>query len=159
METSSIKTPFPGRVSVPSSFVSLFIFYVLSYLLSKTMGCFSGRLMSSASDQKLFCEVCSAFNYSFDEFVGEKVVSPSYSSAILASPCHSSLLFVSVLRFGAGTIVLGTVHSESLTTSLRFQNLWHIQVVYTIGCDRRVSCPSPILLLTCCVLSAISSPE
>ena len=50
------------------------------------MGCFSGRLMSSASDQKLFCEICSAFNYSFDEFVGEKVVSRSYSSAILAPP-------------------------------------------------------------------------
>ena len=84
METSSIKTPFPGRVSVPSSFVSLFIFYILSYLLSKTMGCFSGCLMCSASDQKLLCEVCSVFSCSFDEFVGEKVVSPSYSSAILA---------------------------------------------------------------------------
>ena len=34
------------------------------------------RLMSSASDQKLFCEVCSAFSCSFNEFVGEKVVSP-----------------------------------------------------------------------------------
>ena len=55
-------------------------------LLSKTMGCFSGCLMSSASDQKLFCEVCSAFNCSFDEFVGEKVVSQSYSSTILAPP-------------------------------------------------------------------------
>ena len=42
--------------------------------------------MSSASDQKLFCEICSAFNCSFDEFVGEKVVSPSYSSAILDPP-------------------------------------------------------------------------
>ena len=72
----------PGQDSLPgtdllSSFVSLFIFYVLSYLLSKTMGCFSGCLMTSASDQKLFCEVCSVFSYSFDEFVGEKVVSPS----------------------------------------------------------------------------------
>ena len=81
-----IKTPFPGWISVPSSFVSLFIFYMLPYLLSKMMGCFSGCLMSSASSQKLFCEVCSAFKYSFDEFVGEKVVSPSYSSAILAPP-------------------------------------------------------------------------
>ena len=80
LETSSIKTP------ILSSFVSLFIFYILSYLLSKTMGCFSGCLMTSASDQKLFCEVCSAFSYFFDEFVGEKVVSPSYSSAILAPP-------------------------------------------------------------------------
>ena len=84
LEISSIKTPFPGWISVLSSFVFLFIFYILSYLLSKTIGCFSGRLMTSSSDQKLFCEVCSAFSYSFDEFVGEKVVSLSYSSAILA---------------------------------------------------------------------------
>ena len=82
LETSSITTPFPGRVSVPSSFVSLFIFYILSYLLLKMMGCFSGCLMSSTSDQKLFCGVCSAFKCSLDEFVGEKVVSPSYSSTI-----------------------------------------------------------------------------
>ena len=70
--TRQCKTPSPGRISVLSSFVSLFIFYVLSYRLSKTMGCFSGHLMTSASDQKLFCEVCSASGYSFDEFVGEK---------------------------------------------------------------------------------------
>ena len=53
------------------------------------MGCFSGRLMSAASDQKLFCELCSPFNCSFDEFVGEKVVSPSYSSTILTPPLSS----------------------------------------------------------------------
>ena len=48
------------------------------------MGCLSGCLMSSASIQKLFFffGICSAFKGSFDEFVGEKVVSPSYSSAI-----------------------------------------------------------------------------
>ena len=86
-------TPFPGRVSAPSSFVPLFIFYILSYLLSKTMGCFSGCLMSSTSGHKLFCEVCSVFKCSFHEFVGEKVVSPSYSSAILASPPTLHLLF------------------------------------------------------------------
>ena len=79
-------TPFLGWVSVPSSFVSLFIFYILSYLLLKMMGYFPGHLMSSARDQKLFCGVCSVFKCSFDEFVGEKVVSLSYSSAILAPP-------------------------------------------------------------------------
>ena len=56
------------------------------FLLSpfKDLGCFSGCLMSSASIQKLFCGIYSAFKYSFDEFVGEKVFSPPYSSAILA---------------------------------------------------------------------------
>ena len=74
----------PGGISIPNSFVSLFVFYIFSYLLLKTMGCFSGCLMSSASVQKLFCGVCSAFKCSFNEFVGEKVVSLSYSSSILA---------------------------------------------------------------------------
>ena len=68
------RIPFPGRSSLPTSFVSLFIFYIFSYLFSKTMVCFSGCLMSSASIQKLFCGVCSALKCSFEEFVREKVV-------------------------------------------------------------------------------------
>ena len=79
--------PLSSQGGSPSlALLSLFIFYVLSYLVLKTMGCFSGRLMSSASDQKLFCEVCTTFKCSFSEFVGEKLVSPSYSSTILAPP-------------------------------------------------------------------------
>ena len=77
------KTPFLGQISVPTSFASLFIFYIFSYLLLKTMGCLSGCLMSSASIQKLFCGICSAFKYFSNEFMGEKVVSPSYSSSML----------------------------------------------------------------------------
>ena len=83
LETSLFfKTPFLGRSSIPTSFVSLFVFYIFSYLLSKIMGCFSGCLVSSAGIQKLFCGIYSAFKCSFDEFVEEKVVSLSYSSAI-----------------------------------------------------------------------------
>ena len=47
------------------------------------MICFSGCLMSSANIQKLLCKIYSALKCSFDEFVGEKVVSLSYSSTIL----------------------------------------------------------------------------
>ena len=85
---SPFKTPSLGWISVPTSFVSLSIFYILSYLLSKTMGCLSGCLMSSASIQKLFCGICSTFKCSFNELVREKVVCSSYSSAILG-PCPS----------------------------------------------------------------------
>ena len=67
-----------------------FVFYIFPYLLSKTMGCFSGCLMSSAGIQKLFCGIYSAFKCSFDGFVREKVVSPPYSSAILGPPPISS---------------------------------------------------------------------
>ena len=84
LETSLfLKTLFPGRSSIPTSFASLFIFYFFSYLLLKTMGCFSGCLLSSASIQKLFCGIYSMLKCSFDEFVRQKVVSLSYSSTIL----------------------------------------------------------------------------
>ena len=93
VETSLFfKTPFPGWISVPTSFVSLFVFYILSYLLSKTVGCLSGCLMSSASIQKLFCGICLVFECSFDEFVEEKVVSLFYSSAILGPPLRMLFL-------------------------------------------------------------------
>ena len=45
--------------------------------------------MSSAGIQKLFCGIYTAFKCSFDEFVREKVVSLSYSSAILGPPSVS----------------------------------------------------------------------
>ena len=80
------KTPFPGGSSVHTSLDSFFVFYIFCYLLLKTMGCFSGCLLSSISIQKLFCGIYSPFKCFFDEFVGEKVVSLSYSSAILGPP-------------------------------------------------------------------------
>ena len=63
-----------------------FVFYSLSYVFLKRMGCLSGCLVPSTSIQKLFCGSCSAFKWSFNEFVGEKVVSPPYSSTILRLP-------------------------------------------------------------------------
>ena len=70
------------------------------FLLSpfEELGCFSGCLMSSAGIQNLFCEIYSMFKCSFDEFVGEKVFSPSYSSAILAPPPAVGLILRKTLR-------------------------------------------------------------
>ena len=86
LETSLfLRLPFQDRAP---SLVSFLVFYIFSYLFLKTMGCFSGCLMSSASIQKLFCGICSVFKYSFNEFVEEKVVSPSYSSTILGPPYY-----------------------------------------------------------------------
>ena len=61
------------------------------------MSCFSGCLMSSAGIQKLFCGIYSALKCSLDEFVGEKVVSPSYSSTILGPTLR--LLFWKLLKY------------------------------------------------------------
>ena len=70
----------------PSLFCPFFCLLYFSLPPFEDLGCFSGCLISSAGIQKLFCGIYSAFKCSFDEFVGEKVFSPSYSSAILAPP-------------------------------------------------------------------------
>ena len=49
---------FPSQDRAPSApLLSHFVFYIFSYLFLKTMGYFSGCLMSSASIQKLFCGI------------------------------------------------------------------------------------------------------
>ena len=73
-------------------------------LFLKTMICFSGCLMSSSSIQKLFHGIYSALKCSFDEFVGEKVISPSYSSAILGPPPLSSNINIDDVAKNLGVI-------------------------------------------------------
>ena len=84
---------FPGVWKLRPSLFCLF-FCLLYFFLPpfKELGCFSGCLMSSAGIQKLFCGIYSAFKCSFDEFVGEKVLSPSYTSATLAPPQYTSIV-------------------------------------------------------------------
>ena len=98
LETSLFKTTFPGWSSLPTSFVSFLVFYIFFYLFLKTMSCFSGCLTSSASIQELFCGIYSALKCSFHEFVGEKVVSPSYFSAIFF-PLWPGLVVVFSISF------------------------------------------------------------
>ena len=106
----------PSQDGAPSlPLFSLFLSF-FSFLLSKTMGCFSGCLMSSAGIQKLFCGIYSAFKCSFDEFVGEKVVSPSYSSTILGPP--SRIDWFNLLA------VQGTLKSLLQHHSLKASILW-----------------------------------
>ena len=87
LETSLFfKTHFRGWSSVPTLLSFFFCLLYFFLALFEELGCFSGCLMSSAGIQKLFCGIYSTFKCSFDEFVGEKVFSLSYSSVILAPP-------------------------------------------------------------------------
>ena len=47
--------PFPGRGSLPTSFVSFFVFYIFSYLFLKTMVCFSGCTTGAPSQADVDC--------------------------------------------------------------------------------------------------------
>ena len=95
-------------------------------LFLKTMICFSGCLMSSASIQKLFCGVCSALKCSFDEFVREKVVSPSYSSAILVPPSH--LLFLKK-HFPAFKVVSRKTEQDTLACCELLHSPWKWKIL------------------------------
>ena len=127
---SLFKTPSPGWSSLPTSFVSFFIFCIFSYLFLKTMICFSGCLMSSASIQKLFCGVYSALKCSFEEFVREKVVSPSYSSAILFGVLNLLICFQKIINLQViKTLIVRvgkTISHEFLNSNLR------ISIIYVI---------------------------
>ena len=65
-----------------------FIFCPTSFW--RNWAAFMGVWCPLVSIQKLFCGSCSGFKWSADEFVGEKVVSLSYSSTILGLPPEHS---------------------------------------------------------------------
>ena len=65
-------TPSPGRVSTANVFVSLFVFYILSYLLLKRMGCLSGCLCPLAAFRSCFVEVAQPSNALLMNFWGRK---------------------------------------------------------------------------------------
>ena len=113
---------FPSRMELhPYLFCLSFIFYIFSYLLSKTMGCFSGCLMSSAGIQKLFCGIFSVFKCSFDEYVGEKMVS------------HPIPLILEILSFLLFTRLSVQFSHSVMSSFLQPYGLQH----------SRLPCPSP----------------
>ena len=119
-------------------------------LFLKTMVCFSGCLMSSASLQKLFCGVCSALKSSFEEFVREKVVFLSYSSAILGSPpenifrWNSSVQSLSHVRLFATPWITARQAALSITNSRSSLRLASIESV--MPSSHLILC-RPLLLL------------
>ena len=107
----------------PSLFCPFFCLLYFSLPPFKDLACFSGCLMSSAGIHKLFCGIYSEFKCSFDEFVGEKVFSLSYSSAILAPPPHCCFLTCIKISQEAGQVVW---------YSHLFQNFPQFLVIHTV---------------------------
>ena len=93
-------------------------------LFLKTIICSSGYLMSSDSIQKLFCRIYSALKCSFDEFVGEKVVSPSYSSAILGPPSNLALFLM------AWVIMYSSTHNKIFLMFIKLKCPFHLNQFY-----------------------------
>ena len=76
----------PNMCFCPEILCLPFLLCLLSYFLPKRLVCLSRYLGSSAGVQKLFVVSCSTCRWIFVVFVRDKVVSTSYSSAILRLP-------------------------------------------------------------------------
>ena len=75
------------EVQVPSLFFCLcYFFFLLPYPGIWEVSCLLGSLRSSASVQWVFCRSSSTCRCILDVFVGKKMISMSYSSAILKVP-------------------------------------------------------------------------
>ena len=59
---SLFKTPFPGRNSIPPSFVSFFVFYIFSYLLLKSWVAFLGAWCPLPAFRSCFVEFTRRLN-------------------------------------------------------------------------------------------------
>ena len=113
LETSLFfKTPFPGQISVPTSFVFLsFTFFPTSF--RRQWAAFLGVWCPLPAFRSYFVEFTQCSNV--DEFVGEKVVSPSYSSTILGlSPNLSISTNASELKDHSGENYSPTILSFSI---------------------------------------------
>ena len=77
---SLFKTPFPGRSSVPPSFVSFFVLYIFSYLLSKTWVAFLGAWCPLPAFRSCFMEFTRCLNVLLMNLWGRK-----------CSPCPTPL--------------------------------------------------------------------
>ena len=90
---SSFTAPSHWCRSGPYSFVSVFSFFFCPTQV-RGVSCLLGGLRSSASVQWVFCRSCSTCRCISDVFVGRKVISTSYSSAILKLTQKCSFSFL-----------------------------------------------------------------
>ena len=93
---SLFKTPFPGRNSVSPSFVSFFVFYIFSYLLSKTWVAFLGAWCPLLAFRSCFVEFTRCLNALLMNLWGRKcsprpTPPPSWLSPRWVLTCNSAL--------------------------------------------------------------------
>ena len=93
---SLFKTPFPGWNSVPPSFVSFFVFYIFSYLLSKTWVAFLGAWYPLPAFRSCFVEFTRHLNVLLMNLWGRKCSprpTPLPSWLFLLSCLFKTLIF------------------------------------------------------------------
>ena len=86
LETSLFLRLFLRWSSLPTSFVSFFVFYIFSLPVSEDNDLLFWVPDVLCQHSEVVLWNLLSVQCSFDEFVGEKVVSPSYSSTILGPP-------------------------------------------------------------------------
>ena len=94
---SLFKTPFPGRSSLPTSFVSFFVFYIFSYLLLKTMAVSLGAWCLLPAFRSCFVEFTQRLNVLLMNLWGRKwspcpIPPPSSSFSLPSSSISPNVL-------------------------------------------------------------------
>ena len=112
---SSFTAPSHWCRCCPYSFVSVISFFFCPTQVRGGVSCLLGGLRSSASVQRVFCRSSSTCRCISDVFVGRKVISMSYSPAILkVSPLHYFLLQNSFLLYGSTTLYLSILQLRDI---------------------------------------------
>ena len=123
----SVRKPFLLHGSLPlvqvlSLFFCLcFFFFLLLYPGTWRVSCLLGGLRSSASVQWVFCRSCSTCRCISDVFVETKVISASYSSAILKLP---GFIIDGLWKF----LLVSSLIIVHVTWPLRSSQIWRISL-------------------------------
>ena len=96
LETSPLSWLPPQDGSLSLTLLSLFLSFIFCPTsFWRQLTAFLGAWCPPPAFRSCFIEFDQAFKWSFNEFVGEKVVSPSYSSTILGLPPSNAFLSAS----------------------------------------------------------------
>ena len=100
-----LHSSFPEVQVLSLLFCLCFFFFLLPYPGTWGVSCLWGSLRSSASVQKVFCRSCSTCRCISDVFVGRKVISTSYSSAILKVSVYLFSDFPSLILYSLSSFL------------------------------------------------------
>ena len=112
---SLFKTPFPGRNSVPPSFVSFIVFNIFSYLLSRSWVAFLGAWCPLPAFRSCFVEFTRRLNALLMNLWGKKC-SPRPTpppSWLLLSPSHILVVVINFMNYFLSTTAEGFVPSHA----------------------------------------------
>ena len=136
--------PLRGTCPIPIP-LSLFHLFLLCYPIRWRLACIFGSLRSSASIQQVFFRRSSTCRYVFDVFVVRKLISTSYSSAILKIP--PQVFYVLELQVQFTMLSKGCTRHSTMVLFLSTQFIPRAKIFITIFTSPQILAPSFYFIL------------